>query len=38
MRGEWPWSRLLEMMAQTLTQPDDIALFDLDGKAEDAKE
>jgi len=36
-RGEWPRSRLLEMMGQTLTRPDDRALFDLDGKAEDVK-
>ena len=37
-RGEWPLSRLLEMMGQTLTRPDDRALFGLDGKAEDARE
>lgn len=37
-RGEWPRSRLLEMMNQTLTRPDDRALFDLDGKAEEAKQ
>ena len=37
-RGEWPKSRLLDMMGQTLTRPDDRALFGLDGKAEDARE
>ena len=37
-RGEWPKSKLLDMMGQTLTRPDDRALFDLDGKAEDARE
>jgi hypothetical protein len=37
-RGEWPRSRLLEMMGQTLTRPDDRALFDLDGKCENAKD
>jgi hypothetical protein len=37
-RGEWPRSRLLDMMGQTLTRPDDRALFDLDGKGEDAKQ
>ena len=37
-RGEWPKSRLLDMMGQTLTRPDDRALFGLDGKDEDAKE
>ena len=26
------------MMGQTLTRPDDRALFDLDGKVEDAKQ
>jgi hypothetical protein len=26
------------MMGQTLTRPDDRALFDLDGKGEDAKQ
>ena len=31
-RGEWPRSRLLEMMGQTLTRPDDRALFGLDSK------
>lgn len=31
-RDEWPRSRLLEMMAQTLTRPDDRALFGLDSK------
>lgn len=36
-RGEWPRSRLLEMMGQTLTRPDDRALFGLDGKTEDVK-
>ena len=36
-RGEWPRSRLLEMMGQTLTRPDDRALFNLDGKAEPAQ-
>ncbi len=34
-RGGWPKDRLLEMMAQTLTRPDDRALFGLDIKAED---
>ena len=37
-RGEWPKSRLLDMMGQTLTRTDDRALFGLDGKAEDARE
>jgi hypothetical protein len=37
-RGDWPKSRLLEMMGQTLTRLDDRALFGLDGKAEDARE
>ena len=37
-RGEWPRSRLLDMMNQTLTRLDDRALFDLDGKGEDAKQ
>ena len=36
-RGEWPKARLLEMMGQTLTRPDDRALFDLDCKAEPAQ-
>jgi len=31
-RDEWPRSRLLEMMGQTLTRPDDRALFGLDSK------
>ncbi|MDD5469107.1 MAG: mobilization protein [Anaerolineales bacterium] len=34
-RGDWPKDRLLEMMAQTLTRPDDRALFGLDVKTED---
>ncbi len=33
-RGDWPKDRLLEMMAQTLTRPDDLALFGLDIKRE----
>ncbi|MEI7994939.1 MAG: hypothetical protein WCH01_08570, partial [Methylococcaceae bacterium] len=37
-RGEWPKDRLLDMMSQTLTRLDDRALFDLDGKAEEAKQ
>lgn len=37
-RGEWPKARLLDMMSQTLTRLDDRALFDLDGKANDAKQ
>lgn len=37
-RGEWPKARLLDMMGQTLTRLDDRALFDLDGKAEEAKQ
>jgi multidrug efflux pump subunit AcrA (membrane-fusion protein) len=37
-REEWPKARLLDMMNQTLTRLDDRALFDLDGKAEDAKQ
>ena len=37
-RGEWPKARLLDMMNQTLTRLDDRALFDLDGKAEEAKQ
>ena len=37
-RGEWPKARLMDMMGQTLTRPDDRALFDLDGKAEEAKQ
>ena len=37
-RGEWPKARLLDMMNQTLTRPDDRALFGLDGKAKDARE
>jgi hypothetical protein len=28
-RGEWPQSRLLDMLNVTLTRPDDRALFDL---------
>ena len=31
-------ARLLDMMSQTLTRLDDRALFDLDGKAEEAKQ
>ena len=31
-RGEWPKARLLDMMNQTLTRPDDRALFELDDK------
>jgi hypothetical protein len=26
-RGEWPQTRLLEIMGKTLTRPDDLALF-----------
>ena len=37
-RGEWPKARLLDMMSQTLTRLDDRALFDLDGKSEEAKQ
>lgn len=33
-RGEWPKSRLLEMMGQTLTRADDRALFGLDDTTE----
>ena len=33
-RGEWPKSRLLEMMSQTLTRADDRALFGLDDTTE----
>ncbi len=36
-REEWPRARLLDMMDQTLTRPDDRALFGLDSKAGDAK-
>ena len=28
-RGEWPQARLLEMMSNNLTRPDDLALFGL---------
>ena len=28
-RGEWPKEKMLEMMGQQLTRPDDRALFDL---------
>ena len=31
-RGEWPKARLLDMMNQTLTRPDERALFGLDDK------
>jgi len=35
-RGEWPRSRLLDMMGQTLTRPDDRVLFGLDDKQDSA--
>ena len=35
-RGEWPKDRLLDMMKQTLTRPDDRALFGLDDKPDSA--
>ncbi len=28
-RGEWPKAKMLEMMGQQLTRPDDLALFEL---------
>ena len=31
-RGEWPESRLLEMMDKVLTRPDERALFTLEAK------
>ena len=36
-RGEWPKARLLDMMSQTLTRPDERALFNLDGKTGNVK-
>jgi hypothetical protein len=35
-RGEWPKDRLLDMMKQTLTRPDERALFELDDKQDSA--
>jgi ATP/maltotriose-dependent transcriptional regulator MalT len=36
-RGEWPKARLLDMMKQTLTRPDERALFGLDDKQDPAQ-
>lgn len=35
-RGEWPKDKMLEMMGQQLTRPDDRALFDLAAPVEKA--